>query len=78
MKIMLQKIARSGLTQKEITGELEKPLNLALSYDPNRPTTPTSLVRLYNGEREYQFSGFKLDAGETGAVHRHTRIPLVQ
>ncbi|KAI0559466.1 Cation transport ATPase (P-type) [Gracilaria domingensis] len=72
LKMTVQRMLRSGLTREEITGEPEKPLHRAPSYDPNRPTTPSGPVRLYKGEREYQFSGFNFDAGETGAVLRHT------
>ncbi|CAN8077201.1 unnamed protein product [Agarophyton chilense] len=73
LKMMVQKMLRSGLTREEITGEPEKPIHRAPSYDPNRPNTPSGPVTfVFKGEREYQFSGFNFDAGETGAVLRHT------
>eukprot|EP00178_Gracilaria_changii_P019060 TRINITY_DN55501_c0_g1_i1.p1 TRINITY_DN55501_c0_g1~~TRINITY_DN55501_c0_g1_i1.p1 ORF type:complete len:1506 (-),score=224.81 TRINITY_DN55501_c0_g1_i1:6038-10555(-) len=73
LKMMVQKMLRSGLTREEITGEPEKPPHRAPSYDPKTPLTPSGPVTfVLKGEREYQFSGFNFDAGDTGAVLRHT------
>ncbi|PXF43518.1 putative phospholipid-transporting ATPase 7 [Gracilariopsis chorda] len=73
LKMIVQRMLRSGLTREEITGEAQRPLHRAPSYDPKRPATPSGPVTfVFKGEREYQFSGFNFDAGETGAVLRHT------
>lgn len=71
MKMLVQELLRSGKTREEITGEPQKPLFRVPSYDPYRPSTPSGPVTFLKGEREYQFSGFNFDAGESGAVLRH-------
>lgn len=73
VKMLVQQLLRSGKTREDITGEPQKPLKRIPSYDPKRPTTPSAEpVTLVKGENEYQFSGFNFDAGESGAVLRHT------
>lgn len=74
VKMLVQELLRSGRTREEITGESKKPLRRAPSYDPSRPATPAAepVTFVVKGEREYQFSGFNFDAGESGSVLRHT------
>lgn len=74
VKMLVQELLRSGRTREEITGEPQKPLRRVPSYDPKRPTTPSAepVTFVVKGEREYQFSGFNFDAGESGSVLRHT------
>ena len=73
LKMLVQELLRSGKTREEITGEAPKPLHRVPSYDPKRPATPSGPVTfVVKGEKEYQFSGFNFDAGENGAVLRHT------
>lgn len=72
MKMLVQELLRSGKTREQITGEPQKPLFRTPSYDPSRPATPSGPVTfVVKGEREYLFSGFNFDAGESGAVLRH-------
>lgn len=72
MKMLVQELIRTGKTREQITGEPEKPLFRVPSYDPKRPGTPSGPVTfVVKGEREYLFSGFNFDAGESGAVLRH-------
>lgn len=71
MKMLVQELLRSGKTREEITGEPQRPLFRVPSYDPNRPGTPTGPVTFLRREREYLFSGFNFDVGESGAVLRH-------
>lgn len=74
VKMLVQELLRSGKTREDITGEPQKPLHRLPSYDPNRPATPSAepVTFVVKGEREYQFSGFNFDAGESGSVLRHT------
>eukprot|EP00177_Eucheuma_denticulatum_P008860 GFKZ01016086.1.p1 GENE.GFKZ01016086.1~~GFKZ01016086.1.p1 ORF type:complete len:1561 (+),score=231.62 GFKZ01016086.1:115-4683(+) len=71
IKMLVQELLRSGKTREEITGEPQKPLFRVPSYDPKHPGTPSGPVTFHKGERDYQFSGFNFDAGESGAVLRH-------
>lgn len=72
MKMLVQELIRSGKTREQITGEPQKPIFRVPSYDPKRPGTPSGPVTfVVKGEREYLFSGFNFDIGESGAVLRH-------
>lgn len=74
VKMLVQQLLRSGQTREDITGEYQMPLRRVPSYDPKRPATSTAepVTFVVKGEREYQFSGFNFDAGESGSVLRHT------
>lgn len=74
VKMLVQQLLRSGKTREDITGEPQKPIKRIPSYDPKRPATPTTepVTFVVKGVREYQFSGFNFDAGESGSVLRHT------
>lgn len=74
VKMLVQQLLRSGQTREDITGELQVPLRRVPSYDPKRPAASSAepVTFVVKGEREYQFSGFNFDAGESGSVLRHT------
>lgn len=73
MKMLVQELLRAGRSREDITEEPQKPIHRVPSYDPKTPATPSGPVTfVVKGEREYQFSGFNFDAGESGAVLRHT------
>lgn len=74
VKMLVQQLLKSGQTREDITGEPQMPLCRVPSYDPKRSTAPATepVTFVVKGEREYQFSGFNFDAGESGSVLRHT------
>lgn len=71
IKMLVQELLKSGMTREQITGEPQKKIFRVPSYDPNHPGTPSGPVTFRKGERDYQFSGFNFDVGESGAVLRH-------